>query len=537
MHIDHFTVDGAPFFSLGAQAHNASCYDLKDMEWAFRGAKALGLNTIAVPVYWEQIEPEEGVFDFSVVSALILRCRKEGLKLSILWFGTWKNGKMSFVPRWVKADTARFRRVLTHDGYPVSVLSSYCRETLEADKRAFSRLVKFIKKMDQRHKTVLAIQVENEPGIVGSFRDYDPEGVRHFESAVPEAVIQAVRDTPISPVYRIWQEHGAKTSGTWPEVFGERAGEYAACYSIAQFVDEVTQAGKAVYDEVPYYINADLDLGHKWPVGGVEYFGAGPHTHGLPFYKAGMPHIDLICPDIYEQDWPTYQFEVDVYKDERFPLYIPESSSGGPNAKYLFYAIQEGTIGFHVFGLESMFDEAGALRPEAKEMADSFRMLRAIQPLLLKYRGTGRVHAIMQQEHCAEQHIHLEGGAMARICFYSALGEGEHVYSDYIHRGRRYPQEGRGLLIQVSEKEFYLVGDALTLHLAKPFQEDGRTNLQFSYDRLQDRGASYMLVDEGHFDEAGNFVVDRHRNGDERDYSIWATADVGVIHIEMSDWI
>ena len=67
-----FTVLGKPFFSVGGQLHNSSSYALgaasgekyeKDAEVSFASIKALGANTVAVPVCWDALEPEEGVFD------------------------------------------------------------------------------------------------------------------------------------------------------------------------------------------------------------------------------------------------------------------------------------------------------------------------------------------------------------------------------------------------------------------------------------------------------------------------------------------
>ena len=80
-----FMDGGKPFFSVGAQVQNCSSYAPNDMEWAFRAAKTAGINTLAVPFYWEQVEPEEGVFDFSQINRFLLRCRKEGLKLAVVW--------------------------------------------------------------------------------------------------------------------------------------------------------------------------------------------------------------------------------------------------------------------------------------------------------------------------------------------------------------------------------------------------------------------------------------------------------------------
>jgi hypothetical protein len=51
----------------------------------------LHLNTIRMPVAWEQVEPKPGVFDFSLLDHWIGLARQQHLHLVLLWFGAWKN--------------------------------------------------------------------------------------------------------------------------------------------------------------------------------------------------------------------------------------------------------------------------------------------------------------------------------------------------------------------------------------------------------------------------------------------------------------
>ena len=159
-------VDGKPFIILGGQVNNPTGFPDR-MERAWPTFKALNANTIEYPIYWEQIEPQEGKFDFSGVDQIIRGLRSQGLRAVPLWFGTWKNGAMDYVPAWVKADTKRFPRVLDYGGRPIRVLSPHGQATLEADRRAFTALMQHIKEIDGNDHTVILVQVENESGILG----------------------------------------------------------------------------------------------------------------------------------------------------------------------------------------------------------------------------------------------------------------------------------------------------------------------------------------------------------------------------------
>src|SRR5436305_9908644 len=84
-------VDGKPFFMLGAQVHNSSAWPAM-MPAVWQSAAYMHLNTLEAPVYWEQMEPTEGTFDFSIVDTLLTQTQAHNVHLVLLWFGTWKNG-------------------------------------------------------------------------------------------------------------------------------------------------------------------------------------------------------------------------------------------------------------------------------------------------------------------------------------------------------------------------------------------------------------------------------------------------------------
>src|SRR5436309_428219 len=100
-------VDGAPFLILGAQTNNSSNYPA-ELPKVWPVIHKLHANTVEIPVAWEQLEPEEGKFDFSWVDTLLAQARENNVRLVLLWFGTWKNTNPQYTPEWVKSDPKRF---------------------------------------------------------------------------------------------------------------------------------------------------------------------------------------------------------------------------------------------------------------------------------------------------------------------------------------------------------------------------------------------------------------------------------------------
>lgn len=103
-------VDGNPYLILGGETSNSAATSVHDIRSTdlFPKLRAMGLNTVLVPVYWDLTEPEEGSFDFTLVDTAIEEARRSDLRLVLLWFGAWKNSMSCYAPLWFKQDTRRF---------------------------------------------------------------------------------------------------------------------------------------------------------------------------------------------------------------------------------------------------------------------------------------------------------------------------------------------------------------------------------------------------------------------------------------------
>jgi len=540
-----FMVDGKPFYPLGAQADNQSGRSASESETAFKAVKMLHGNTLLIAVHWEQVEPEEGKFDFFCVDALLANARRYGLKLILLWFATWFAGTMDFVPAWVKADPKRFKHVASPTDKAIWSLSPHCKANLAADKKAFVAFCAYLKAKDSTERTVIGIQVENEPGIVGSDRDYGPEARAEFDSPVPAKLVAAMKAAGKGQVYDIWQQAGGKKSGTWPELFGWEAGELMTARSIATYIDSVAEAGKAVYD-IPMYINVWMMAYPLWSLPGAHHASGGAVSRVLDIYKWSTPHIDIIAPDVYLRDTKAFEYACAAYSRDDNPFFLPESvqevTNGGRSSQIwnMFHAIADyNLIGYFFFGVEYIVTKDGSFRPDFQTLVDTMHCMAAAIPLLLKYQGTGKVHAVAQDEFMGGQEFDFDG-YMGLAQFGGGQGNadwkdwrhppGETLYKDVADINR-----GRGLIIQAGKREFYLVGANYRLILRpKPAADETQAPVPVP-DLIFTMLSPYLSVEEGHFGGNGRFVVERWRNGGQVFNGIWVEPDCGVVRVIMRD--
>jgi hypothetical protein len=526
-----FKVNGKPFFPLGGQSTNSSGYNEKESERAFEVIKLMHGNTLEIPVYWDIVEPEEGKFDFTMVDKLLASARRFEVKLILLWFATWKNGNMDYTPAWVKSNPKRFHRVISQTGKDVWNLSSHCKANVDADKKAFIAFCKYIKAKDSIDQTVIGIQIQNESGIIGSDRDYGPDGQKVWETPVPAIILNSLKKAGKGRVYDIWQKNGGKKTGSWTDLFGWEGGEMMSVYGIATYIDTLAEAGKAIID-LPMFVNVWMAEGGWWPLPGEAYPSGGAVTKVIDLYKWVAPHLDLIAPDNYPDDSRGYEKNAANFSREDNPYMTPESA-GDLN---MFRGIaQYNLIGNFFFGVNYIADENCQVRPEYEALIENFRCVSSAIPLLLKYQGTGKVQAIIQEYKQAAQFMDFDGWwGMAEWGERTMRPQGSdwrHA-TGYVWAPQTNMKVGRGLVIQVDRNEFYLVGSHCRLFLRpKPEGKEYHAD-QLVQEAMVKFFGNVISVDEGHFDKNDNFVADRRRNGDEIfRRGLWLEEDIGVLRV------
>jgi beta-galactosidase GanA len=524
-----FTVHGKPFFPLGGQSHNSSAYNADEIASAIAGVLALGGNTLEAPVYWEQFEPEEGSFDTTAIDELLAACRDAGLRLVPLWFGTWKNGEMRYVPEWVKLDTTRFPRVTNADGTLMNVLSSYGAATLAADKTAFAALCAHIARVDAKEETVIAVQVENEPGILGSDRDYGEAAKSALEETVPGELISFIAGRSSGAAYEAWQSQGEPASASWLQAFGDLGYELREAWSIASYINAVAEAGKKELDRI-VYTNAWLGS-DGWQVPGF-YPTGGPIAQNLDVWKVAAPALACLAPDIYTQNFARYAATCRNYHRDDNELFVPESSASDANAMTMLHAIAEhDAIGYACFAIDSVLDLEGNLRDRAALFAASFRSVRSMIPLLLKYRGTGRIHAVVTEEGARFAALRFE--RYRGMIPYGDMGLLTGV-TDHRHNRAEAPNAPQfGLVVEAGPHEFYLAGK-FHLHMVPNRPPAWRGALRFP---VVATPPDFLSVEEGYLEDDGTFVATRKRNGDEVVFGgFWAEPDVGVVRLRLTPY-
>ncbi|WP_162148534.1 DUF5597 domain-containing protein [Asticcacaulis sp. AC402] len=371
-------VNDQPYLILGGELHNSSASSVAYMDRVWQNLGPTAINTLLVNVGWQQFEPVEGQFDYTVIDSLIENARVHDKRLVILWFGSWKNGASSYPPTWVVQDQRRFPRVRTEQGGQREILSLFGAErTLAAETRAYSALMTRIRNRDADGRVIM-MQINNEVGILGQGYDHSKAAVAYLRQPVPPALLRYMHDNAAKlrpELLEAWTRAGRASSGSWLTVFGDTpaAREFALAWNYATYSNSLSVAGKKIH-ALPTFVNAWLVQDDTQRAG--DYPGGGPVSRVMDIYKAGAPSLDLLAPDIY---LPDFRSIVADYSRADNPLFIPESTHEVGRA---FYALgQHNALGYSPFGIDNM----AKLPP----LEAGYQVLDQIAPLILEARLKG----------------------------------------------------------------------------------------------------------------------------------------------------
>jgi hypothetical protein len=348
--------------------------------------------------------------------------RRNGLRIVLVWFATWKNGCLNYAPDFIKANPQRFRRAHQEDGTPLRNFScpASC-ETLAADKRAVEAVFKHLKGVDSGRHTVILFQMENEAGILGTDRCYCSVCNRAF------------------------------TEGGWSVREGARAKEAFTAESVARYIDGLAVAAKAIYP-LPVYINCWL--ASKTGQAGRNYPSGGPVERVLDVYAATAKHVELIAPDIYSHALESFLAVCKGYSGKGWPLYVAEHSTGPKSRaeRNVYYALGElAAIGFSPWAIDTStspdFFATPLVSPldrrwseEAYDLRDSYVPIRDAMAALAAAQNTERLRLFVQEQPEEDE---------ARLSFEDIVFQA--VY--------RHPKRmARGIVVRLGKREFVVLG-------------------------------------------------------------------------------
>jgi len=494
-----FFVEGRPYLILGGQIHNSSAWP-SELPQVWTSLAALHANTVEAPVYWEQIEPQEGQFDFGNVDLLIRGAREHDLHVVLLWFGTWKNGNMHYAPRWVKTDVGRFPRMINPSGEPIDVLSANSADNLKADKAAFTALMRHLKELDRDQHTVLMVQVENESGSIGTVRDFSPKANVQFAGQVPAELLAVVHKKP----------------GTWSEVFGPEADEMFQLYYQARYVNEIAMAGKSAF-AIPLYINVWISYPpaelpeRRFAIPGIQYPSGGAVQKFVGLWRALAPSIDMIGPDIYSSDSDFAREVMRAYARTDNPLWIPETGRDDSFAKLLFYALGNGAIGFSPFGVDATGWNSLGDEP-TKAHAYNFSLLGPINREIAQLNLEGKLKTSVEEPGRERQELDF-GSWQATVSYGFPQRDGQHP------PGTK-DAHGAALVAQLGPNEFLVTGVDASISFHVPGRLPGLRMLILS-------------AEEGSYDH-GTWKTSRLWNGDETDRGLSFHHMPAVVRVQLS---
>jgi beta-galactosidase len=198
---DAFLLNGQPFVIRCGEIHSAR---VPREYWRHRlqMAKAMGLNAVCAYLFWNQIEPREGEFDWSGMAEIAEFCRlaqEEGLWV-VLRPGPYAcaEWEMGGLPWWL----------LKHDNIQLRTRDP---RFMEAVRRYFAEVGRQLAPLQvTRGGPILMVQAENEYGFFGKDGEYMGE--------IRQALLDAGFDVPLFSCNPVWQLRNGYRKDLFPVV-------------------------------------------------------------------------------------------------------------------------------------------------------------------------------------------------------------------------------------------------------------------------------------------------------------------------------
>jgi hypothetical protein len=332
------------------------------------------------------------------------------------------------------------------------------------------------------------VQVENEVGVIPEARDFSPAANAAFAGPVPRTLVQyleAHSDGLSEELRGAWFGAGKKANGSWEEVFGKSplTADLFMAWRYATYIDSVAAAGKSVY-ALPLFANAALVRPNYLP---GQYNSGGPLPHSIDIYRAGAPHLDFLCPDIYFDNFAEWARR---YHREGNAVFVPEAKGGAVGAANALYVVgQLGGLGFSPFGIEGGMSLSGSEKPESirSTINHAYAALSHVAPLILGKQGSSEMGTVLLEGEAQRSGKLTIGGYVATVVRSGTAAAGNDRVAV--------------LVAQTGRDQFLVIGS-------------GPAQVSFAGDSGASSFVGIASIDEEVFVE-GKWGVQRRLNGDE----------------------
>jgi hypothetical protein len=408
----------------------------------------------------------------------------------------------SHAPEWVKLNQKKYPRIKDDKNKSHEILTPFSEENLQADLKAFQKLMSHIKDFDQKEETVIMVQVENEIGMLPTARDYHPLANEAFKKEVPKEFIQYLqknKEKLVPEFSAVWKKNGFKTTGNWEEIFGKnlQTDEIFMAWYFSKFTNTIAKAGKDAYP-IPMFVNAALNAPEKKP---GEYPSAGPLPHLMDVWKAAGNAIDFLSPDFYN---PSFKQWNDLFTRQSDPLFIPEHRFDETAPFKGLYAIGHyEAIGFSPFSIESVTDA------KKEPLGKIYDLVQQLTPVIETNKGQGKIDGVLLDK---ENNTQIANLGNYEFTF-------KHDYTLNWSEGAKaetWPTAS-AIIIEITPDEFYIAGSGIVVTF-KPLKN-------------KTANAGILKTDQGKF-ENEKWRTIRHFNGDQTHQGRHLRISVGDYEIQ-----
>ncbi|MGK9224154.1 DUF5597 domain-containing protein [Microbacterium barkeri] len=365
------------------------------------------------------------------------------------------------------------------------ILSVFDARLRDADAAACTALMAHVAEIDH-DQTVIAVQVENEVGLLGASRDSSALADAEWAQAVPAERVAdlSARGDDVHPHLReLWERQGSPSEGTWAEVFGTdgEAEEVFMAWAFSRYVDAIARAGAAVHP-LPEFANAWLGPQSNAPEPG-RYPSSGPFRGCSTCGRSARPH-SLSSP---RHSHRRLRRDTRRVRRRGQPGLRPRGQ-GRPRAGFHRGRSLQGHR-VHLFGIEDL--------PAGHPLFAAYAVLDALSAEALRAQAEDRIHGFrigtgeQQQVAIGGFDISIMGPFDTRGIFGTGTGSNAEDKTGY------------GIILQTGEDEFLVSAASASLSFTR---EDSVVEIDELREQVLDDGA---------------WVPRRLLNGDERHFMFY----------------